>query len=205
MKKKVFFSILIIAVLCFCVISFLNCCVEKQEKKIEDLEKKILSLKSDISFVQFLVVEKNKSKETISVIFKLFDLDGNEISNFKDELKGTELFIDFQFVKIASSYLAFPFRYFTEQQAPINGKKFYPYYDEKDFPKIYSSKSKTSQLSKDLLASIFSKLKQPEENVSEFGSAVHEINSISDFSIGIPYKIIYHPQKGGIEIIPGAF
>ena len=207
MKKKVFLGILLVVVICFCVFSLLNCCVEQQEKKIDSLEKQILSLKSDVSFVQFLVKDRNtrSGSESITVMFKIFNLDNKEIAKFEDTLKGTELFIDFQLVKISSAYLAFPFRYFSEQQAPATGKLFYSYYDEKNFPKIYSSDSAFYGLSKESLTTIFSELKKPGENVSDFGSAVHEISSISDFEVGIPYKIIYHPQKGGIEIVTGDF
>ena len=194
--KKVLFIIFIL-VITGCVVFFIITSGQKQETI--RLEETIEFLKEETIPIKFKI--NSRTDSSLAVAIKFFDPDNKEINKTEITLKGKELSFDFITIQAGDSYLSFPYKVFTDEIPPINGKKLTSFYERDQAPAVFVYDG----IHKDLLTQLkllFRDVKN--DNIGNlehyFGNLVHDIEKVSSFKTGIVYKIVVH-VKGGIEVM----
>jgi hypothetical protein len=221
MKRSLFKYFILSAFICITCAFFSSCkFIQKlQERKIVNLENMVAELEDEYTPIKFRLNKTKDGENTIKILF--LDLAGNTIKEDKASLKGKEVHFDFQVVRLTSKnkksktisgeqYLFFPYRIYSEKIKPENGIDLCSFYDEKGFPAIYKgfenylsdeTKKFENAYSKKISQSFEYILKGELEKINnQFGSAVHDMQGISEFKKGYTYSVICHPHTGGIEI-----
>ena len=197
--KKYIIVILLLLIVAAGATFFLTQYDSIQKKKIEELTLNIAELKAEHVPILFKIVERTDSG--MQVVVKFFDAEDNELTRKEYSLRGKELSFDFQVIPIDKSYLAFPYKIYSDQIAPVDGIDLIENYDKAGFPQVFYQ-SDLSVDNKRVLASIFEKVKAGKilDEKNTFGSVVHDFEGIKSFETGLIYKIVSR-TKGGIEII----
>jgi hypothetical protein len=186
---------------------------ESQKKTIARLEGFADRLRSETVPVKFMVLSRDSGE--IRARFKLFDLSGRELSVLEKSWKGTELYVDVLLVPIASgkdakradSWLALPYRVFTDEIPAASGTLLFDDYDVAGFPEVlrgvdWSAKEESSLKAAFAEARKAARAGLPASEAlkGSFGSAAHEVSRLSKFEEGIVYKVVCR-VKGGVEIM----
>lgn len=224
MKRNSFKYFVLSALICIICSCFSSCkFIQKwQERKIANLENMVAELEEEYTPIKFRLNKTKDGENTIKILF--LDLAGNTIKEDKASLNGKEVHFDFQVVKLSSGnkknkksktvsgeqYLFFPYKIYSEKIEPEKGIDLCSFYDEKGFPAIYKgfenylsdeTKKFENAYSKKISQSFEYILKGELEKINnQFGSAVHDMQGISEFKKGYTYSVICHPHTGGIEI-----
>ncbi len=192
-----------------------------QERKIANLENMISDLEEEYTPIKFKMEKKNDSETTLRVLF--LDLNGKTIKNEKVTLEGTEVHFDFQVIKLAAGkknkknkslttdqFMFYPYKIYTEKIEPQNGIDLCNIYNENDFPAIFNGfeeflteeNKKFENAYKEKISQTFVYILNDEMEMltNQYGSAVHDMQGISEFKKGYVYSVICHPHTGGIEI-----
>jgi hypothetical protein len=174
-------------------------CIGKQEEKIQMLETKIELLKETHIPLRFKILEK--TADSIHLAAKFYNAEDKFIKQLETKLAGQELSFDFYVVPVKDRYIAFPYKIFTNQIAPVDGIELYDYYDNNGFPEVFYAQG----MDKDLetgLKNMFRQIRagQLDSLKNYFGNMVHDIQEFKSFLPETPYSIVTH-TKGGIEII----
>ncbi len=176
----------------------------RQRAIIAKLEDRLSTLKSAMIPLRFMVL--SRSDQSISARFRFYDADGKEIAAFERSWNGSELTIDSILVPVASSFIAFPSRVFTDAIAPRRGTDLFAYYDNDGFPEIYNSND-LDQSTRKALSTLFTQVRASERYDEEksapkgsFGNAVHDLHRLRGFELGAVYSLVVR-TNGGIEII----
>ena len=184
-----------------------------QRIQIAYLEGLQTRLRSETVPLKFMV--ESREGGVIKAKIKFYDLSGREISSFEKSWPGGELYIDMLLFPVrgdkatgaADSYLAFPYRVFTDTVSAASGSLLFDSYDSGGFPEIFAGISwsaKEEKAIKSVFASARMKaaagLPAAGEIKGSFGSAVHEASKLSRLEEGIVYKVVCR-VKGGVEIM----
>jgi hypothetical protein len=184
-----------------------------QKIQIAYLEGLQTRLRSETVPLKFMVESRGGGE--IKAKIKLYDLSGREISSMEKSWPGGELYIDMLLFpvrgeaagKAADSYLAFPYRVFTDKVSAASGSLLFDSYDSGGFPEVLSGISwsaKEEAAIKSAFASARKKaaagLPAAGELPGSFGSAVHEVSKLSRLEEGVVYKVVCR-VKGGVEIL----
>jgi hypothetical protein len=105
------------------------------------------------------------------------------------------------------SWLAFPYRIFTDELSAASGTILFDDYASGGFPEVmrgieWSAKEKSAITSAFSAARKRAAVGLPATDAakSAYGSAAHEVSKLSRFGLGIVYKVVCR-VKGGIEIM----
>ena len=177
--------------------------LDYQKTRIESLQTEISALKEELVPVRFKIIEKTDSSVTVEMRF--YDADNKEISIKKLKLNGTELTFDFNVVKMknnrkSDSYLFFPIKVFTDRIPPADGVEISGEYNKNEFPAIYDG-SGLSENDRKVVTDLYKIILEKEPIIIEhFGSAVHDLKTISELKTGFIYRLVCHQSSGGMEI-----
>ena len=188
--------------------------LEGTGKKIAELEDRVAYMKEDCVPLRFEIVQKKNSE--IQVKVSMYDVQTEKKVGRSGSftLAGEELHVDSQVIKLSDeNFIFFPCGLYTDAMALTDSEKLYPLYDENGFPSIYGgvidalddgsavSQDDRVALGKELTG-YFSLVKDGGESQSteQYGTAIHELKSISQFKAGFVYELQCHPHTGGIEI-----
>lgn len=187
---------------------------QQQKIEIARLEDLADRLMSESVPLRFMILEKNDSALTARV--RIYDLAGREISVLEKTWPGRSIFIDMLLVPLVSSgrarppepsWLAFPYRIFTDTVSPASGTLLFDTYDRDGFPRVLDGVQWTSA-ERAAIVSAFRAARAEAENgepatastAGAFGTAVHESLAFSRFNEGVVYKVVCR-VRGGVEIL----
>jgi hypothetical protein len=191
-----------------------------QKQKIVYLEKLSEKLRAETVPIKFMILSRSEGQ--IKARIKLYDLAGSEVAIVEKSWPGTMLYIDMLLVPArsapedsakgssppaADSWLAFPYRIFTDEVSASAGTLLFDAYDSGGFPQVFRGLDWTAGESKAIAdayaaarKSAAAGLPATDSAKGSFGSAAHEVSKISSFDIGLVYKVVCR-LKGGIEIM----
>ncbi len=167
-------------------------------KTIGRLEERIAEVKTATVPLRFMLL--SRGDEGISARFRFYDADDNEISVFERSWQGKELNIDCLVLPFGSRTFVFPISVYTELLPPSKGTELSPYYVRRGMPLIYES-SALSARERKIIKKIFKGVQnEKHRSRKHWGTAVHDIQSLSVFEVGAIYSLVVRPT-GGIELI----
>jgi len=196
--KNYFILIGLLTLLAVFLIVMRNC-NRSQERKIEELKARIDELQDLQTLLQFRVTGRDSN--VVEFELELLNADGQEVAKKALVMKGHEINFDFIVVHLDSSYLAFPYKIFTDQIAPDNGFDLMPLYNQDGFPAVYQGNGYSEDL-KAGIETLFRHLQGGDfyKLPGYFGSAVHDVKGIRRFLPDQDYRIVIR-RKGGVEIL----
>jgi hypothetical protein len=185
---------------------------------LEDLEAR---LRSETVPIKFMVLSREGGE--IKARLRLYDLAGREIAVLERSWPGSELYIDVLLVPAATraaprgakgaeaergdSWLAFPYRVFTDELSAASGSLLFDAYDDGGFPGVLRGIEWSAREKEAIVAAYSAARKRAAAGLpatdaakGSFGSAAHEVASLSAFQAGIVYKVVCR-VKGGVEIM----
>jgi hypothetical protein len=184
-----------------------------QKQRVAYLENLSGRLRSETVPLKFLVLSRDGG--WIRARVKMYDLSGREVAALEKSWAGSELYVDILLVPVrsgkdgdkADSWIAFPYRIFTDKIAAASGTILFDSYDEGGFPEVLEG-LEWSAAERATIASAFAAARRsaaaglPATTSAKgsFGSAVHEVSELSKFGPGIIYKVVCR-AKGGVEIM----
>jgi hypothetical protein len=184
-----------------------------QKEKIASLEGLSAKLSSETVPMKFMILSRDKGE--IKARLKIYDLSGNEVSVMEKSWAGAELYIDVLLIPVksqksdakADSWLAFPYRIFTDKVSASSGTMLFDSYDSGGFPEVlrgvtWTTKDEAAIKSAfaDARAKAKAGLPAADAVKGAFGSAAHEISHLASFEEGVVYKVVCR-VKGGVEIM----
>lgn len=188
--------------------------LESTDKKVAELEERVAFMKEDCVPLRFEIVQKKGSE--IQVKVSMYDVQTEKKVGRSGTftLSGDELHVDSQVIKLSDeNFIFFPCGLYTDAMAMADSEKLYALYDENGFPSIYAGvvnmKDDGTAVSQDdrvalgkELTGYFTLVKNGGESQSaeQYGTAIHELKSISQFKTGFVYELLCHPHTGGVEI-----
>ncbi|HOX32391.1 MAG TPA: hypothetical protein PLB91_08670 [Spirochaetales bacterium] len=193
-----------------------------QARRIAELESLASRLTAGTVPARFMLL----SREGGSLRFRLrlYDLAGAELALLEEELPGRELYLDFLLLPLpgqgpSESWLAFPFRLFTDELPAADGPRLFEAYDRGGFPAIFggaegSEAAGGSPAAREALVELFARAREAAELPPEpgkaapgrgsrdraYGSALHDVSALARFELGVTYRVVCR-AKGGIEIM----
>ncbi len=184
-----------------------------QKQRILYLEDLSTRLRSETVPLKFMVLSREGGD--VKARLKLYDLAGREIASIEKSWPGGELYIDMLLVPVrslggsasADSWLAFPYRVFTDKLSAASGTLLFGSYDSGGFPEVLNGESWSAKERSAISAAFSSAMKSaaaglPATDAAKgaFGSAAHEVSRLARFDLGIVYKLVCR-VKGGVEIM----
>ncbi len=188
--------------------------LESTDRKVAELEDRVAYMKEDCVPMRFEIVQKRDSDMEVKVSMYDVVTDKKVGRSGSFTLSGQELNIDLQVIKLSeNNFIFFPSGLYTDLMAMTDSEKLYSLYDENGFPSIYSAAIDVAEdgsamaqedrvaLGKEL-SDYFSLVKAGQEGGGEeqYGTAVHDLHTISQFKTGFVYNVLCHPHTGGIDI-----
>ncbi len=186
---------------------------ERQKSEIARLESLADKLRSESVPVKFMMLGREDG--SLRARIRLYDLAGREIAVLEKTLPGSSIYIDILLVPLVSearkaapgdSYLAFPYRVFTDQISPASGEGLFKAYESDGFPRVMDG-VEWSRAERAAIAEAFRSARSSDaagesatRAAGAFGSAVHEAAGISRLEVGVAYKVVCR-AKGGVEIM----
>lgn len=189
--------------------------VASQKREITYLENLSARLRSETTPVKFMVLSREGGE--IKVRLRFYDLSGNEVAVMERSWQGAELYVDMLLAPVrtqaaggsseADSWLAFPYRIFTDRISAAKGSLLFDVYESGGFPEVFSG-IEWSAAERAVIAAAFSAARKsaaaglPATDALKgaFGSAAHEVARLARFEAGVVYKVVCR-VKGGIEIM----
>jgi hypothetical protein len=197
-----------------------------QKKTIAYFENLTARLQSETVPIKFMILAREGGE--IKARLKLYDLGGREIAVVEKSWRGSEIYVDMLLVPVRTSsdrtssdrtsskgasgaggdsWLAFPYRIFTDQVSAASGTLLFDSYDSAGFPEVFRG-VEWSQAERATISAAFSAARKSaaaglpatDSARGSFGSAVHEASKLSRFDLGIVYKVVCR-VKGGVEIV----
>lgn len=184
-----------------------------QKRQIAHLERLSERLTSETVPLKFMIL--SRENDMIKARVKIYDLSGREVAAVEKSWPGTELYIDMLLVPVrsgrgsasADSWLAFPYRIFTDKLAAASGSVLFDSYDQGGFPEVLAGADWSAEEKSAVSACFAAARKSAAAGApatwaakGAFGSAVHEVSSLAKFDLGIVYKVVCR-LKGGVEIM----
>jgi len=184
-----------------------------QKQKIAYLEGISTRLRSETVPLKFMILSREGGE--IKARVKLYDLAGREVAAIEKTWPGAELYVDMLLLPVrskkgiegADSWLAFPYRIFTDTVSAASGTLLFEAYDSAGFPEVFRGAEWGAKEEAALKAAFASARKLASSGLpasdsvkGAFGSAVHEVSKLSRFEEGLVYKVVCR-VKGGVEIM----
>ena len=184
-----------------------------QRQKIAYLEGLSSRLRSESVPLKFMILSREGGE--IKARLRFYDLSGREVAVMEKSWPGSQLYVDMLLVPIrsekgaekADSWLAFPYRVFTDTVSAASGTLLFDTYDGAGFPEILRGAAWGSRDEATIKAVFSSARKSASAGLpasdavkGSYGSAVHEIPKMSRFEPGLVYKVVCR-VKGGVEIM----
>jgi hypothetical protein len=185
-----------------------------QKQKIDYLENLSARLRSETVPVKLMVLSRDDGQ--IKARLKLYDLAGREVSTIEKSWPGAQLYVDMLLLPFSSesgkaeradSWLALPYRVFTDSLSAASGSLLFDAYDSGGFPEVLGGVQWTLK-EKAALKAAYAKARRlasqglpaSDSAKGSYGSAVHEVAKLAGFETGTVYKIVSR-VKGGIEVL----
>jgi hypothetical protein len=185
-----------------------------QKHRIDYLENLSARLRSETVPVRLMVVSRDNGR--VRARLKLYDLSGREVSTIEKSWPGAELYVDMLLLPFSSesgdaekadSWLALPYRVFTDGIGAASGTLLFDAYDSGGFPEVLRGVAWSAREGVAIKAA-YAKARKlaaqglPVSDSAEggYGSAVHEVAKLAGFEPGSVYKVVCR-VKGGIEIL----
>jgi hypothetical protein len=186
-----------------------------QKERIVRLEALADRLKSESVPIRFMILSKDA--EEIKARIKIYDLDGAEIAVIERSWPGSSLYVDMLLAPIAAadraggsedeSWLAFPYRIFTDRVSPAAGTTLFDAYERDGFPRVLDG-VEWKPAERAAISSVFKAARESAaagesataSSKGAFGSAVHEASGVSGLEVGVVYRVVCR-VKGGVEIM----
>jgi hypothetical protein len=184
-----------------------------QKQKIAYLEGVSTRLRSETVPLKFMILSREKGE--IKARLKLYDLSGHEVAAMEKSWPGSELYVDMLLLPVrseasaqkADSWLAFPYRIFTDSLSAASGTLLFDTYDSAGFPEILRG-ANWAPKEEAAIRSAFSSARKlassglpaSDSAKGSFGSAVHEVSKLARFEPDVVYKVVCR-VKGGVEIM----
>lgn len=185
-----------------------------QQEKITYLEKLSDRLRSETVPVKFMVLSRDEGQ--VKARLKLYDLAGREIAEIEKSWEGSAIYVDMLLLPFSSespradkadSWLALPYRVFTDKVSAASGTLLFDSYDSRGFPEVLRGvewKSKEEKAIREAYAKarrLAAKGLPASDSVpGGYGSAVHEVAKLASFEPEVVYKIVCR-IKGGVEVL----
>jgi hypothetical protein len=190
-----------------------------QRGRIASMEENILALQDETVPLRFMVSARAEGR--LSLRLRLYDLAGVEYASGDYELEGELLFLDFLAAPFGQSWLAFPYRIFTERVAPAQGLDLsalvMPGYSAPGesgaagaaqsgggsadaFLPLSHAGGPFDEAGLAELGRLYAALLGGEPVKGSFGNAVHDLAELRRFELGAVYKVVVR-KKGGIEVM----
>ena len=188
--------------------------VERTGRKVAELQERVSYMKEECVPMRFEIAWKRDSRMQVKV--SMYDvMTGQKVGRSGSfELPGEELHVDFQVVRLSEgNFIFFPCGLYTDAMALAQSEKLYSLYDENGFPSIYGAsiggredgteigQEDRVALGKEFSA-YFARVKDGGDDGADgqYGTALHELRSISQFKSGFVYSVLCHPHTGGIDL-----
>jgi hypothetical protein len=189
--------------------------VSGQKAQIARLEEIAGRLKAESVPVKFMILSREGGN--VKARLRLYDLADAEVSVVEGIWPGSTLYVDMLLVPLSaeaakagsagSSWLAFPYRVFTDATSPASGTTLFDAYDGDGFPRVLEGIEWTGA-ERAAIISAFKSARELAEagepatasQKGAFGSAVHEAATLSRLEDGVVYKLVCR-VKGGVEIM----
>jgi hypothetical protein len=187
--------------------------VSSQRQRITYLEDLSSRLRAETVPLKFMVVSRDGGE--IRARVRMYDLAGREVAALEKAWPGSELYIDILLFPIrsgkdaghADSWLAFPYRIFTDKLPAASGSVLFDAYDGGGFPEVLDGMDLSAGERAAVISAFAAARKSAgggspatEGAKGAFGSAVHEVSELSRFEVGIVYRVVCR-IKGGVEIM----
>lgn len=202
MKKSVSVLVVIMLLVGLVAISCVgaNWILKYQRAKIANLSEQIISLKEEICFTKFKILDRKENSMKVDIRF--YDFEEHLVASTVIPLAGNRLFLDFSVIKTdENSYLFFPIKVFSDQISAEEGIDLLELYNHNGYPAIYN-KWKLKAEQQRYLCDLYEQLRLGKKiNTEFFGSALHDLASVADFQEGVVYEVVCHPHQGGVEVI----
>jgi hypothetical protein len=192
---------------------WLQYAANEQKQKISYLEGLSTRLRSETVPLKFMVLSREGGE--IKARIKLYDLSGREVAAMEKSWPGSELYVDMLLLPVSSekgaekadSWLAFPYRIFTDSLSAASGTLLFDVYDGAGFPEVFRGAA-WGPKDEAAIESAFAQARKlasaglpaADSAKGSFGSAVHEVPKLSRFEPGVVYKVVCR-VKGGVEIL----
>ena len=188
--------------------------VDRSERKVAELAERVAYMKEDCVPMRFEIVQKKDSRMQVKVSMYDVMTDRKVGRSGTFELSGEELHVDLQVIRLSEgNYIFFPCGLYTDTMALAESEKLYSLYDENGFPSIYgasiSGREDGTEISQEdrvalgkELSGYFALVKDGAESqdAGQYGTAVHDLKSVSQFKTGFVYSVLCHPHTGGIDL-----
>jgi hypothetical protein len=184
-----------------------------QKERIAYLEDLSSRLRSETVPIRLMVLSREEGR--VKARLKLYDLSGRELATIEKSWPGSELYVDMLLLPFSSesekadradSWLALPYRVFTESLPAASGTLLFDAYDDAGFPGVLRGvewKPKEEAAIKRAYAKArrlaARGLPASDSEKGGFGSALHEVAKVAGFEPGLIYKVVCR-VKGGLEI-----
>jgi hypothetical protein len=186
-----------------------------QKEKIARLEDLAGRLESESVPLKFMILSRDS--DGIKARIRIYDLAGKDIAIVERVWPGSSLFVDMLLVPLVSkdrvygpaqtSWLAFPYRIFTDKVSPASGTLLFDAYEAEGFPRVldgveWSGPERAAIISAFKAARDGAAAGEPAtaSSAGAFGAAVHEAAGVSRLEEGVVYKVVCR-VKGGVEIM----
>lgn len=186
---------------------------ESQKGRIAYLEGLTSRLRSETVPLKFMILSREGGQ--VRARLKLYDLSGREVSTIEKSWPGSELYIDMLLLPVrsvkggdkADSWLAFPYRVFTDSVGAASGTLLFDAYGGGGFPEVLRGVAWAPREEAAIAAAFASARRLAASGLpaagsvpGSFGSAVHEVSKLAAFEPGLVYKVVCR-VKGGVEIM----
>ncbi len=168
-----------------------------QNRRMRALESGIAALQSETVPLRFMVLAREDDSVTVRV--RLYDLGGTEIGFMETNLPGRQVFFDFIAMPYNKTWLAFPYRIFTEKVPPAEGVDLSMLVAPEGMPLTYRG-GPLDRRALEKLGELHASMVRGDVPKGSFGNAVHDVAELASFSLETVYKIVVR-TKGGIEIL----
>lgn len=185
-----------------------------QKERIAYLEDLSSRLRSETVPLRFSILSRDEGQ--LGARLKIYDLSGREIAAIEKSWKGSALYVDMLLLPFsaesakadkADSWLALPYRIFTDEIGAASGTLLFDSYDEEGFPGVLRGIPWKAREEK-AIREAYAKARRlaakglPASDAAHggYGSAVHEVAKLASFEIGAVYKVVCR-VKGGVEVM----
>jgi len=184
-----------------------------QEDRIAYLEKLPDRLGPETAPLKFLAISRDEG--TVKARLKLYDLSGREVAAIERSWPGSELYVDMLLLPFSSvsprasrpdSWIALPYRVFTDKLPASSGTILAEDYDSGGFPEILRGAAWTAKEEKSISEAYAAARRLASHGLpadskpGSYGSAIHRTAKAPSFEPGVVYKVVCRVE-GGVEVV----
>jgi hypothetical protein len=194
---------------------FIRYAIPRQRAEIARLEDLAGRLKAESVPVKLKVL--SRGDQGIAARIRIYDLAGREVAMLERTWPGGALYVDMLLVPLerpgapgsagGTSYMALPYRIFTDELSPAQGTTLFDAYERDGFPRVmdgieWSGPERAAIAAAYGAARASAASGEPATSsaAGAFGTAVHEAAGITRLEEGVVYEVVCR-VKGGVEIM----